>query len=183
LESKASKEFCLKSVMEGFEVKRRLAYDFVMCVCALGICKKTGENRFVWRGIAQIDRAIEEMLKELRDELGQHMTMKQIFCSDLGESFDKAPWMLLKLFLYLRVPKLDLRPVALFFLQGTSNYKTMLRRLYSIASTLEGLGFLRRTGCPAEVELSRTDWIDSFECRTLVVPDQRQRDFDAIYST
>jgi hypothetical protein len=59
-----------------------------------------------------------------------------------------------KLFFYLRVKFLDLRRVSRFFAERRTKYKTMLRKVYTVASCLEIVGIVKKTSVVSQIQLS-----------------------------
>jgi hypothetical protein len=163
-------------------VKRRLLYDFVICLESLRLCTKITTSSIEWRGVARLNDTVRQILEELREEIAEHKTVKNIFCSGRFDEdpFENAAWNIVKMFLYLGTGKLDLRTVAALLTERDVKYKTMLRRLYTVASTLEGLDVVRKTSQTAEVELIRVEWLSLAECRELQGQEERRREMELL---
>ena len=86
--------------------------------------------------------------------LEDSLKIEDIFSCYNDSGIKKVAFNLLSLFTYLQTNLLDLRVVGKLFTQGKNNYKTMLKKLYTVASTLECLEILSKTGKTAEVKLN-----------------------------
>jgi hypothetical protein len=78
----------------------------------------------------------------------------QIFDCTTNSSIQYIGLSVIKLFLYLDTKFLDLRQVGKLFSNGKTKYKTMLRKLYTVASSLEIAGIISRTSSVAEIKLN-----------------------------
>jgi hypothetical protein len=181
-EESTEKIFQLEDVVARFDVKRRLLYDFVICLNSLRLCRKVSTASIEWFGVKRLNDTVLRILEELREEITSHKTVKTIFCTGRFDEdpFENAAWNVIKMFLYLGTGKLDLRTVAALLTERDVKYKTMLRRLYTVASTLEGLDVIRKTEQTAEVELIRLEWLNMAECRELQGQEQRRREMELL---
>jgi hypothetical protein len=76
-----------------------------------------------------------------------------VFNYSLDFSLQRIALALVKVFFYLRVKFLDLRRVSRLFAQRNTKYKTMLRKVHTVATGLEILGIVRKTSVVSEIQL------------------------------
>jgi hypothetical protein len=92
----------------------------------------------------------------MRDEVirdAQTHSLQEIFDCSRDSSLPHLATSLVKLHIYLGAKFLDLRKVSRLFCCGTIKYKTMLRKLYTVASILTLVAVHRRTTVASEVQL------------------------------
>ena len=138
--------FCKK-----FDIKRRVMFDFLSVMDTLNICTRFSNEEFTWNGVRLDKTFISNLKKSVKAD---NRDIRNVFqCSDkLGLS--AVCYNLIALFLYLNVNVLDLRKVAKLLAPHGPSYRTMLRKLYTISSSLEKVNFISRNGKPAEIILS-----------------------------
>jgi hypothetical protein len=76
-----------------------------------------------------------------------------MFNNSIDPSLQRLAVAIIKLFFYLRVKFLDLRKVGRLFSQRNTKYKTMLRKLYTVATGLELTGIIQKTRVVSEIQL------------------------------
>jgi hypothetical protein len=152
LEDHPNAPIALDFLAEQFGVKRRGLYDFISISIMFGICQRHTSNSIEWHGI---DHS-ESVLNTLRDEARRESTnqnLKDLFNNQTDPSLQRIAIGVVKLFFVLRVKNLDLRKVGRLFAQRTTKYKTMLRKLYTVAAGLELAGIVRRTTVVSEIQI------------------------------
>ena len=152
LETLIGKEFNYLSLCSQFSVKRRVLYDFIQIVEPLAIIDRKNNNLFVWNGISNFQTVIPTLLSNLQNETLSHSFVNIFSCSN-DSSLVHITILLLKLFCYLNTKTLDLRSVAFLFTQGPTKFKTLIRKLYTVSTSLEVVGILSKTSKVSEVKL------------------------------
>jgi hypothetical protein len=145
--------FSINEVCASTFVKRRSLYDFLSIASIFGICRKLSKDSFEWNGLQHVQETIENLRQNLEVE-ARISNLNQIFDCTLNSSIQSIAMSVIKLFLYLDTRFLDLRQVGKLFSQGRAKYKTMLRKLYTVASSLEIAGIVSRTNSVAEIRLN-----------------------------
>jgi hypothetical protein len=84
----------------------------------------------------------------------QATTLQGLFNYSADPSLPKISTAVVKLFFYLSTKSLDLRKVGKLFAQGNTKYKTMVRKLYTVAAGLELAGIVRKTDVVSEIRLN-----------------------------
>lgn len=147
------KMFGINGVCSAFGIKRRGLYDFLSVSTIFGVCRKANSDEFEWIGLG----GIEKKLKEISDGLERDATtasVLELFNCATNSSIQNVSVCVIRLFLYLNVRCLDLREIGKLFCQKRCKYKTMLRKLYTVASSLEIAGIISRTAVVAEIKLN-----------------------------
>jgi hypothetical protein len=106
----------------------------------------------VWIAVSRCAPVVNSIRRDAQ-EAPPNSEIKEVFNAALDSSIQRIAVALVKLFFYLRVKFLDLRRVSRLLAQGTSKYKTMLRKVYTVATTLEILGIVKKTNVVAEIQL------------------------------
>ena len=141
-------ELCLK-----YSIKRRLLYDFLSIASIFNVCEKINSESFRWNGLVGIEVMLQQIKAGLVRE-AEVRSMLEIFDCTTTSSIQNIAVSVIKLFLFLGVKFLDLREVGRLFCQRKIKYKTMLRKLYTVASSLEIAGIISRTAVVAEMKLN-----------------------------
>ena len=151
MEERIGQKLALNYFCEKYNIKRRVLYDFLSIMNGLHICTRYSNEEFQWNG-AKLDITILSKIKKNAKQ--DNRPIHQIFnCNDkIGLNF--VCYNLISLFIYLNSEVLDLKKVAKLFASSGPALRTMLRKMYTISSSLETIGFISRTGRPAEIKLS-----------------------------
>jgi hypothetical protein len=142
----------ITTLAQDFGIKRRGLYDFLSICATFGICRRYSSTHVEWFGIDQADTAINTLREQCRESNG-HITLFDVFGSSNDPSLQRLSVAIIKLFFFLRVKFLDLRKVGRIFAQHITKYKTMLRKLYTVAGGLEVAGLIRKTRIGSEIQL------------------------------
>lgn len=153
IDSMHSCVYDLNKICLDNNIKRRGLYDFLSIASAFGICKKLSSDRFDWNGFTHLDRYIQNLAQQIECE-ARVRKMSDIFDCSSNASLQNIALNLIKLFHYLGVKYLDLRQVARLFAGKYAKYKTMLRKLYTISSSLEIAMIISKTTTSAEIKLN-----------------------------
>lgn len=152
--SQSSKSvFGINEVCSEFGIKRRGLYDFLSVSAIFDVCKKTTNDEFLWIGLGGIEGKLKEIQGRLEND-AKETSMLDLFNCATNSSIQNVSICVIRLFLYLNVKCLDLREVGKLFCQKRCKYKTMLRKLYTVASSLEIAGIISRTVLVAEIKLN-----------------------------
>ena len=178
LENNKGQTFVINDLVVKFNIKRRIIYDFLVVLSALMASRKLMHNCFQWGGLDLIPQAIAMARNEVVSSLRDGFSIRQMFRAPEDDNLERAAWNLVKLYICLQRVALDLRAVAMFFTQAEAKYATMLRRLYSIAASLESLNLVVKTGNTAEIALVHEDWIDVAPFDIKKNLDERRAEFD-----
>lgn len=143
--------FDINLTCERFGIKRRMFFDFLSISSSFDIIQHRTNDIFIWNGSTLPPDVIKSFRAIMKDET---TSIEELFSCFDNSSIRKVSSNLILLFSYLQTNILDLRDVGKLFTQGKNNYKTMLKKLYTIASALECLGILSKTGRTAEVKLN-----------------------------
>jgi hypothetical protein len=134
-------------------IRRRAVYDFVSICSVFGMCKRTPNNHVEWHGVDRWAAKVNAIRTEAEQEPGGG-DIRALFNYHLDASLQHVACGLVKLFFFLRVKFLDLRQVSRLFAQRNTKYKTMLRKVYTVASGLEIAGIVRKTRAVSEIQLN-----------------------------
>jgi hypothetical protein len=134
-------------------LKRRCVHECVAVCSVFGICKKNPSGSVQWYGRQQATVSISRLRDEVIHE-GQTQPLQKIFDCSRDPSLPRIATSLVKLHIYLGTKFLDLRKVSRLFCSKTIKYKTMLRKLYTVASILVLVAVHRRTTAASEVQLT-----------------------------
>jgi hypothetical protein len=107
----------------------------------------------VWLAVSRCFQTVNSIRNEAQAE-GTNSETKEIFHASADSSIQRIAVAMVKLFFYLHVKFLDLRKVSRLFTQENTKYKTILRKVYTIATGLEILGIVRKTSAVAEIQLN-----------------------------
>lgn len=151
MEKNIGKKFTLNYFCEKYNIKRRVLFDFLSIMNGLTICTRYSNDDFQWNGIKLDHKFVSTINKTF---LNSSRPLKLLFNCSEKIGLNVICFHLISLFLYLDLHILDLRKVAKIFASPGTPQKTMLRKLYTISSSLETIGFISRTGKPAEIRLS-----------------------------
>jgi hypothetical protein len=134
-------------------MKRRGLYDFVSICAVFGICQRSSSNIIEWFGLDRASDAIDILRAEVHSD-DRKTTLRGLFNYSADPSLPKISIAVVKLFFYMSVKSLDLRKVGKFFAQGNTKYKTMVRKLYTVAAGLEIAQIVRKTAVVSEIRLN-----------------------------
>jgi hypothetical protein len=95
---------------------------------------------------------IQGLRRQIEDDASTG-ELRQILDDSNDGSLERMALAVVKLFIFLRVKFLDLRQVARLFAQRKGNYKTTLRKLYTVSVALELAGIIRKTSNVSEIQL------------------------------
>jgi hypothetical protein len=143
----------LETIALDFGIQRRSLYDFISICSVFGICQRTTGNTLEWFGLHRASPAVDAIRAEV-DAQGDNLTLHQLFNYAAEPSLPRIATAVVKLFFFLSVKFLDLRKVGKLFAQGQTKYKTMVRKLYTVASGLEHAGIVKKTTVVSEIQLN-----------------------------
>ena len=153
----------INGLCSKFKLKRRSLYDFVSICSVFGGCRKLSSDEFIWCGTKDLGKTLDRIKEEAQDQLNNfektnknehsHNSFIELFNCSKNSSLVHITRKILELFLLLNTKLLDLRQVASFFASGVMKYKTMLRKVYSVASAMETARVIARTSKVAEIRL------------------------------
>ena len=144
-----SKIYNLNTLCTTYGVKRRGFYDFLSIGQVFNICQKHSNDNFEWFGFSNANSVLEKIKKEARNTVS--VPIQAFFDCSLNSSIQNIAVSVVKLFFYLNQKTLDLRMIAKLFAQGSTKYKTMLRKLYTVAAGLELSEIIGKTNKVAEI--------------------------------
>ena len=145
-----TKIFNLNVLCNSYGIKRRGFYDFLSIGQVFKICQRHSNDNFEWFGFANTASALASIKKDVRNT---HIaSVKSFFDCSMNSSLQNIALSVVKLFYYLNQKTLDLRMVAKLFAQGPTKYKTMLRKLYTVAAGLELSEIIGKTNKVAEIK-------------------------------
>lgn len=158
LENSKYKSFQIGQICEKFSIKRRVFYDFVSIILVFGICDKKSTEVYEWRSLNISKDLIDKFRAEI-DEESKSKCMETLFDCSSDSSLQNITKKLIQLLIYLGMTVIDLKAAGKLFSQGKVNFKTMLRKLYTICSCFELLGVTVRTKKTGEMKLVRSEWV------------------------
>jgi hypothetical protein len=148
----------IDSLAYEFGLKRRTLYEFITICCTFGICHRVSTNSVQWLGIDQSASVIGTLRQQAR-ECGADDQLNEILASSIGSSVSEIALAIVKLFFLLRVQSLDIRKISCIFAQKKTKYKTMLRKVYTVAAGLEFAAIVKKTTVASEIRLRvPLDW-------------------------
>jgi hypothetical protein len=152
LELHCNSKKSIDSLAQDFGVKRRGLYDFLSICSTFGICERHSGNLIEWHGIDRAETVMNSIREQCRSE-PSNGGLQDIFTSSKDASLQRLAVAIIKLFFSLKVKFLDLRKASRLFAQHTTKYKTMLRKLYTVAAGLELAGIIRKTRVVSQIQL------------------------------
>jgi hypothetical protein len=152
LESHRGTTSTIEALAHCFGIKRRGLCNFLIVCTAFGICRRYSSTKIEWLGIDRSEGVVNSIRERCREDDGQ-LALHDVFRLSADPSLQRLAVSIIKLFFLLRVKFLDLRKVGRLFANGTTKYKTMLRKLYTAATGLELAGLVRKTKMVAEIQL------------------------------
>ena len=144
------KMFNLNDLCSTYGVKRRGFYDFLSIGSVFKICQRHTNDNFEWFGFKNTASELECIRHQVSSN--PNICLKNFFDCSLNSSLQNIALSVVKLFYYLNQKTLDLRMVAKLFAQGPTKYKTMLRKLYTVAAGLELSEIVGKTNRVAEIQ-------------------------------
>jgi hypothetical protein len=151
LELNIGELFSVDDLTAMHAVKRRTIHEFLAVCSAFGMCIKFVNGSLRWLGRQQVEVSIHEMRAAIPGE-SRGKTLPQIFDCSADSSLSHIATSLVKLHCVLGTKFLDLRKVGRLLSQRGVKYKTVLRKLYTVASILTLVSVLRRTASSSEVQ-------------------------------
>jgi hypothetical protein len=143
---------------QEFGLKRRPFYEFLTICCTFGISHRASTNSVQWHGIDQSARVIGTIRRTAR-ESGADDQLKDILTSSVGPSVSEISLAVVRLFFLLRVQSLDIRKVSRVLAQRKAKYRTILRKVYTVACGLELARIVKKTNIASEIQLQvPLDW-------------------------
>ncbi|OHT04960.1 hypothetical protein TRFO_27468 [Tritrichomonas foetus] len=143
----------MNTVCDKHKAKRRGLYDFLSIGSVFGICSKATPDSFRWHGLEKYKDEMPKIQAQVEQQAKAKYSLMHIFDCSFNSSLQNIALSVVKLFFYLNEDSLDLRQVGKLFSQGKTKYKTMLRKLYTVASSLEIVGIISKTSTVAEIKL------------------------------
>jgi hypothetical protein len=152
LESSPGAVRSLDDLAHDFGIRRRGLYDFIRICSVFGMCQRPANSYVEWTGSSRSAAHVNAIRADAQQEPSE-ANIKDVFNYDMDPSLQRIAVGLVKLFFYLCVKFLDLRQVSRMFAQRNTKYKTMLRKVYTVATGLEILGIVRKTNAVSEIQL------------------------------
>jgi hypothetical protein len=143
----------IESLASEYGLKKRCLYDFVGICSVFRICHRTSDNQLEWFGLGHA----QDVIGRIRDDVAAEAStapLHQLFRNWADPSLPALATTVVKLFFYLSVGSLDLRKVGRLLAQGKTKYKTMVRKLYTVATCLERAEIIRKTAVVSEIQLN-----------------------------
>lgn len=159
-----AKIYNLNELCNRYGVKRRGFYDFLSIGTVFKICFRHTNDTFEWYGFEDTYKVLVQISQNVSKE-SQSKQIREYFDCSSNSSLQNLALNVVKLFFYLNTKFLDLRQVAKLFSQGTSKYKTMLRKLYTVAAGLELAEIIGKTNRVAEIK-----FLHPIPCKTYADP-------------
>lgn len=151
ISNKSVKIYNLNELCNTYGIKRRGFYDFLSIGTVFKICYRHTNDTFEWYGFNETYKVLVYISQTVQKE-SMNKGIKEFFDCSANSSLQNLALNVVKLFFYLNTKFLDLRQVAKLFSQGTSKYKTMLRKLYTVAAGLELAEIIGKTNRVAEIK-------------------------------
>lgn len=179
-------------VCEKFAIKRRIVYDFISIYAAFNVCRRYESDLFEWYGLKSIQGNFSKIKESVKEET--RPLISAFSCAD-DCSLPTIAKFIVSLFFYLSVKCLDLREACALLSAERGNYKTILRKIYTVAMRLEVGKIVSKTKKVAEIRL--IDWkedshFSSFHIRSFIntaeelnahrILMQRRQEYDRIVS-
>jgi hypothetical protein len=152
LEINALTSQSIDGLSHEFGIRRRGLYDFISICSAFGMCRRISNSEVEWIGANRSAGYINTIRVESQEPGDENI--KDVFDYHLDASLQRIAVGFVKLFFYLRVKFLDLRQVSRLFAQRNTKYKTMLRKVYTVATGLEIARIVRKTSVVSEIQLN-----------------------------
>jgi hypothetical protein len=148
----------IDTLAQEFCLKRRPLYEFITICCTFGICQRPSTDTVHWLGIERSRCLLDTFRKQAREGLSDD-DFDEILTSSVGLSVSDIAIAIVRLFFLLHVQALDLRKVSRILANNKAKYKTVLRKVYTVAGGLEFAGIVRKTTVASEIQLQvPLDW-------------------------
>ena len=143
-----------------YHLSKRALNDFLVVTSALGVTKRHAPGIFSFEGKG-LDRRIQMQLSQEVEMAAKRGSMAEIFGFNDVPPIDELALRFVKLFLFLRKDSIDIRQAAKLMSTKNAKYKTVLRKLYLVTTSLEASGIVEKTRNLSEVKFVNTDWTTS----------------------
>lgn len=141
-EERPPSEINIKQISLEYNANHRRVYDFFNFLSYFDVCRPSHPKKLVWVGINNIYNVIAMDYMRI-EEASEVLSIKELFVLPQGPSLGVIASKFLSLYFYLNVKSLSMRKAAALLFDGTSDIKSLERRIYLVLSFLEILGILK----------------------------------------
>jgi hypothetical protein len=152
LDQHVGERWSVGQLQKRHQIKHRRLYDVVNVFTALGCASRVNGDEILWHGRDQI---ITKLLQEKEAmNIGRYdVPLATLFPPETSVGLSSLTVSFLMLFPALATREIDLREASAFFARQTQKYKTVLCKLYQIATILGSLGLTNRTENVCQIRL------------------------------
>jgi hypothetical protein len=136
-----------------YGVKSRSLYDLVSICTVFGVCQRPSNNTVEWFGLSRATQAIE-LIRQRALEESSTQSLQSVCDSSTNLTLSTIAEAVVRLFFILDVRFLDIKKLAVLFSHRKAKYKTLLRKVYTVANGLELAGIVTRTFAVSEIKLN-----------------------------
>lgn len=152
LESNPNQIHSIPQLCRKFPVKRRRLYDVINVLSAIGCSSRSGPDEITWHGPDRCAAKLREEIHKL-DVHNPTKSLNDLFPPETCVGLGAVTISFLMIFVATQVEIVDLREVSCFLSRNRRTYKTILSKLYQIATILGTVGVISRTPNVCEVKL------------------------------
>lgn len=147
---KERQHYSITNICYMYGVTRRIFYDFITIMAAVEIVKKINSENFIWISVKKHIGFIEQIKDEMKKE---NVKIEMFNCENNGQ-LSEVTIKLIKLFYFLGTDTVDIRKVSKLFVRGIVKRKTMIRKLYTITTSLEIIDLISKMNEPGIFKIS-----------------------------
>lgn len=145
-----NKHYNISSICNSYGITRRIFYDFITIMTAIEIAKKINSEEFIWICV----RNHISLIDKIKDEMKSENIKIDIFNCENDGKLSEVTIKLIKLFYFLGTDTIDIKKVSKLFVSGIVKRKTMIRKLYTITTSLEIIGLICKMNKPGIFKIS-----------------------------
>ena len=171
-----------EEIPNRFQLSKRALNDFIAVTSAVGVTKRISATTFSFQRKG-LDRQLEAKLAQEIELAAKRTPLVELFAFNDVPPINELTIRFIKLFLFLRRDSVDIRQAAKLMSTKNAKYKTVLRKLYMVTTSLEASGIVEKTRNLSEVRFVNNGWATSESKRMDVLSmlvDQPERE-DEVY--
>ena len=172
----------IEEIPNKFQLSKRAFNDFIAVTSAVGVTKKLSPTTFAFQHKG-LDHQVQSRLTQEVELQAKRTPLVEVFAFNDVPPIGELAIRFIKLFLFLRRESIDIRQAARLMSTKNAKYKTVLRKLYMVTTSLEASGVVEKTRNLSEVRFVNKGWAASQSNRMDVLAmlvDQPERE-DEVY--
>lgn len=147
----------VREILLVYHLSKRALNDFLAVTSALGVTKRLTSDTFCFQRKG-LSRELQMKLTHEIETASKRASVPEIFSFQDVPPIGELAIRFIKLFLFLRKDAIDIRQAAKLMSTKSAKYKTVLRKLYLVTTSLEASGILEKMRNLSEVRFIHNDW-------------------------